>query len=146
MARNFLDGLGEFVDQCRLHANVDRHLRRLALVLGRLGERRGVKRALIVHVFLDAGDALGIEIDIAHDMRAEPPLRIDAAALVHIAHTGNAEIIDGVTLFGRHLPLQPGEALRRRELAAEFLGIEIRHRCGQNSMASSMSMILDGSA
>ncbi len=34
-----------------------------------LGQRSRVERALVVEIFLDAGDALGVEVDIAHDMR-----------------------------------------------------------------------------
>ena len=100
-------------------------------MLGRLGQRGGVERALVVEILLDSGDALGVEVDIAHHMRRQPPLWINAATLVHIADTRNAKIVDGIALLRRHLPLDPGEALGGGELAPQLLGVDIGHGGGE---------------
>ena len=121
----------QFVDERCLHTDIDRHLGWLRTVFPGLGQGSGVDGALIVEIFLDTGNALGVEIDIADNMRRQAPLRIDAAALVDKADTGNAEIINGIALFRRHLPLQPGERLFLRQLLAQFLGVEIGYGGGQ---------------
>ena len=50
-------------------------------VLGRLGQRCGVERAAVVEILLDAGDALGVEVDVADDVRA----RRDVEAVLPVA-------------------------------------------------------------
>ena len=69
MARNFaIDCVSSSIKR-GLHPDVDRHLRGLGLVLARIGKRSRIDRALAIEVFLDAGDALGVEVDVADDMR-----------------------------------------------------------------------------
>ena len=71
----------QLVAQRMLHAQVDRKLDRLLQPVG--GEAREVQRrkAVAVEPFLDAGDALVVDVDVADQVRDLGAVRIDALVL-----------------------------------------------------------------
>ena len=60
------------------------------------GEAGGVKigEPVVVDIFLDAGDALVVDVDEADDVRGGRAARIEAPVLGEEADAGNAERVD----------------------------------------------------
>ena len=107
----------EFVAEDVLDAHVDRQLHRLEIV--RPAEARLVQVAepAVVDIFLDAGDALIVDVDEADDMRGGGTAGIEAPVLGEEADAGNAEVVNLLALGRRDLALQPHEAGVAGELA-----------------------------
>ena len=84
----------QLVAQRVLHAQIDRELDRLLQAVG--GEARHVQvgKPTRVEPFLDAGDALVVDIDVTDHMRDHRAVRIDALVLGQEADAGNAEPVD----------------------------------------------------
>src|SRR5690606_24692725 len=82
--------------------------------------------SLIVHIFLDARDALVIDVDEAEDMRGGLAAGIEAALLCAEAETGYAERQDLALLARRKLAAQPDEAGIGAQPVIGLLVIEIR--------------------
>ena len=78
----------QFVAQRVLHAQIDRQLDRLLQPVG--GEARHVQRlqAAAIEPFLDAGDALVVDVDVADQVRDLGAVRIDALVLGEEADAG----------------------------------------------------------
>ncbi len=121
--------LGEFVAQGELHAQIERKLHRLLQPVG--GEPRHVQSGepLPVEPFLDAGNALVVDIDVADLVRNRGAVRIDTLVLAEEADAGKSEPVNFLLLLGRDFALEPDEAALRRQPFAHFGGIEVRqHR------------------
>ena len=88
----------------------------------------GIGEALLVEVFLHAGDADVVGVDEADHVGADRPVGIDALVLRQEADAGQAEMEDLFLLLGGDLALDPDEALLRSEPLAQFLGVDV----GQN--------------
>ena len=123
--------LDELVADRMLHAQVDREVHRLLQPVAREPRQMQVGETAVVQPFLDAGDALVVDIDVAEQVRDQRPVRIDALVLVHEADAGQAETMDLDTLGRRDLALEPDEALLRRQPLAHLGRIEIRNHCGE---------------
>ena len=144
---NFSRGEDQLVAHRVLHAQIDRELDRLLQPVG--GEARHVQRrkAAAVEPFLDAGDALVVDVDVADQVRDLGAVRIDALVLGEEADARQAEPVDFLPLLRRDLALEPDEAA-----CASRGGRALRSasRSGStavsSSTASSTSMILRGSA
>ena len=63
-----------------------------------------------VQPFLDAGNALVVDIHMTDEMRDLGAVRIDALVLGEKADAGNAEPVDFLLLLRRDLALEPDEA------------------------------------
>ena len=115
-----LHGAGQLVVQDVLDAEIDRQAHRLDVLVA--GEAGGVKigEAVVVDVFLEAGDALVVDVDEAEDVGGGRPAGIEAAALLQEADAGNAEGVDLLLLLGRDLALDPDEAGVAGELLAQL--------------------------
>ena len=95
-----LDRVGDDVVDDVLDAEVDRELHRLQrLVAGQAG-RGEIGEALLVDIFLHAGDAVVVDIDIAEDMRGGAAAGIEAAHFRTEADGGNAEARISLCCFG----------------------------------------------
>ena len=89
-----------------------------------------IRQALLVEIFLHAGDADVVLVDVAEHVRADRPVRIDALVLGEEADARKAEMEDLRLFFRRDLPLDPDEALLRAEPLAQLLGIDVRQHGG----------------
>ena len=67
-------------------------------------------QALAVEPFLDAGDALIVDVDAAEQMRDFGAVGIVALVLRQEADAGQALVIDLALLFRRDVALEPDEA------------------------------------
>ncbi len=91
-----------------------------------------VGQAVAVEPFLDAGDALVVDIHQADQMRDLRTARIDALVLAQEADAGNAEAMNVLLLLRRDLALQPDKALAcDDEPLAHFGAVEIGQRAGE---------------
>ena len=84
-----------------------------------------VGEALLVEIFLHAGDADVVGVDEADHMGADRPIGVDALVLRQEADAGQAEMEDLFLLLGGDLTLDPDEALLRAEPLAQFLGVDV---------------------
>ncbi len=84
-----------------------------------------------VEPFLDAGDALIVDVDVADEMGDLGTVRIDALVLGQEADAGNAEPINLPPLLRRDLALEPDEAALGGEPPAQLGGIDVRHHRGE---------------
>ena len=95
-----------------------------------------------VEPFLDAGDALVVDVDVADHVRDLGAVRIDALVLGEEADAGNAEPVDFLLLLRRDLALEPDEAALRRTSRSRT---SVASRSGitavSSSTASSTSMM-----
>ena len=89
-----------------------------------------VRQTLLVEIFLHAGDADVVLVDIAEHVRADRAIGIDALVLGEEADARKAEMKDLGPLFRRDLPLDPDEALSRAEPLAQLLGVDVRQNGG----------------
>ena len=97
------------------------------------GKAREMQRlqAVAVEPFLDAGDALVVDVDVADQVRHLGAVRIDALVLGEEADARQAELVDFAALLRRDLALEPDEALARTDAVAHFGRIEIGQHRGQ---------------
>ena len=131
MTLYFCCGGEQFVAQRVLHAQIDRELDRLLQPVGGKARHVQIGEPARVEPFLDAGDALVVDIDVTDHMRHHRAVRIDALVLGQEADAGNAELVDLLLLLGRDLALEPDEAALRRQPFAHFARIEIGQGRGQ---------------
>ena len=87
-----LHRLGEFVMHDVLDAQVDRQLDRLEVLGDRQTRRLQVGKPLVVDVFLEAGNALVVDVRQADDVRNGRAGRIEAALLGAEADARQAEL------------------------------------------------------
>ena len=73
-----------------LHAQVDRQLDRLLLAVGGEPGHVQIGEPAAVEPFLDAGDALVVDVDVADEVGDLGTVRIDALVLAQEADAGNA--------------------------------------------------------
>ena len=105
----------QLVAQRVLHAQIDRELDRLLQAVGGKPGHVQVGEPAAVEPFLDAGDALVVDVDVADQVRDLGAVRIDALVLGKEADAGQAEPVDLLALLRRDLALEPDEArLRER--------------------------------
>ena len=123
------DGGVEFVLERMLHADVDREANRGAI--RELGTMYGIDADGIVDVFLDARDALVVDIDGAEDVAGEAARGIGAAKLVAKGEARKPEIVHLLCNFGRETAAHPDEAARAiGKRAPQFRRVEIgQNRC-----------------
>ena len=84
----------QFVAQRVLHAQVDRELDRLLQPVGGKPGHVQIGEPAAVEPFLDAGDALVVDIDVPDEVRDLGAVRIDALVLRQEADAGQAEPVD----------------------------------------------------
>ena len=73
-----------------LHAQIDRELDRLLQAVGGEPGQVQIGKAAAVQPFLDAGNALIVDVDVPDQMRDLGAVRIDALVLGQEADAGNA--------------------------------------------------------
>ena len=86
--------LDQLVAHGVLHAQVDGKLHRLLQPVARKPRQMQIGKAAAVEPFLDAGDALVVDIDVADEVRDQRAVGIDALVLVHEADARQAEAMD----------------------------------------------------
>ena len=74
-----------------LNPQIDRELHRLLLTVGSEAERMQIGEPVFVEPFLDAGNALVVDIHMPNHMRHRAGIRIDALVLGEEADAGKAE-------------------------------------------------------
>ncbi len=114
-----------------LDAQIERERDRVLQPVG--GEARGVQGGEPpgVEPFLDAGDALVVDIDVPDDVRDLLPVRVDAFVLVEEPDPRDSEVMDLLLLLGRDLAFEPDEAALGGEPFPELAGIEIGQHRGE---------------
>ena len=100
---------------------------------------------LPVQPFLDAGDALVVDIDVAHHVRNHRAVRIDALVLGEEADAGNSQPVNLLLLLRRDFALEPDEAALGRQPVAQFAGVKIGQHGGEQLFRLSTSISLRGS-
>ena len=147
IALNLSRGRDQLVAHRVLHAQVDRKLDRLLQPVGGEAGQVQIGEPARVEPFLDAGDALVVDIDVTDDVRDLGAVRIDALVLGQEADAGKAEPVDLLALLGRDLALEPDEAaLAKRAARAAPPASRSGSTAVSSSDASSTSMIRRGSA
>src|SRR5215213_6764992 len=98
-----------------LHAEIDGEFDRLLQpVGGKPGEMQRLQ-AMSIEPFLDAGDALVVDIDVTDEVGDFGAVGIDALVLGEEAHARQAKLVDFLTLLRRDLAPEPDEALARTD-------------------------------
>ena len=110
----------QFVAQRVLHAQIDGELDRLLQPVGGEAGHVQIGKPARVEPFLDAGNALVVDIDVADDVGDHCAVRVDALVLGQEADTGNTELVDVLLLLGRDFALEPDEAALGGEPLAHF--------------------------
>ncbi len=121
----------QLVAQRVLDAQVDGELDRLLQPVGGKARQMEIGEPAAVEPFLNAGNALVVDIDVPDDVRDLGAVGIDAFVLGQKADAGNAEPVDLLTLLRRDLALEPDEAPLGRQALAQFAGVHVRHDRGQ---------------
>ena len=103
-----------------MQTQVDRQLQRIATLLQH-----------VVEAAFDPGKACIVDAGITDDMRGQIAVRIDAAILVLELQSRYAELIDGVLLAGRQVPLDPHKALVRGQLGIDLRAAEAWQRLNE---------------
>ena len=83
------------------------------------GRRHGELR-IVVDEFLDAGEALVVDIDVADHVAGGGAHRIDAAIFLDEAEAGLAKLVDLGLLLRRELALDGDESLALLQLLAQL--------------------------
>ena len=104
--------------------------RRLLSIDGEAGAMQ-VRQAAPVEPFLDAGDALVVDVDVADQMRDLGRVRIDPLVLGQETDTGNAEPMNFDLLLGRDFATKPDEPALRGEPLAQLGCVLIGQHRGQ---------------
>src|SRR6266496_3518770 len=117
-----------------LDPQIERERYRVLQPIG--GEARGVQggEPARVEPFLDAGNALVVDVDEADDVGDLLAVRIDALVLVEEPEPRDSEVMDLLLLLGRDLALEPDEAALGGEPIAQLAGVEIGHHRGPAGM------------
>src|SRR3984957_17781833 len=103
---------------------IERQTNRLQAVrIDREPSDMGIGPALFVEIFLHAGDADVVLVNEPDHVRANRAVGIDALVLREKADAGQAQVKDFSLLLSRDLPLDPDEALFRRQPLAQLLSI-----------------------
>ena len=114
-----------------LDAQVDGELDRLLQPVAGEPRQMQIGEPARVEPFLDPGDALVVDIDVADQMRDLRAIRIDALVLAQKADARYAEPVNLLLLLGCDLALEPHEAALGTEPLAQFAGIHVGHDCGE---------------
>ena len=113
------------------HLQIEREAHRLqALRIDDEAGNVGIGQALLVEVFLHAGDADIVLVDETDHMGSNRPIGIDALVLGHEADARQAEVEDLRPLLRRDLALDPYEAFLRAETLAKLPGVDVRQHGG----------------
>ncbi len=120
LGAEILDHLQQFFAQDELHAGIERQLDWLAVPFC-----GGVEPAF------DPGQTLIVDAAIAHDMRGQIPIGVEAALLRREIEPGNAEAVDGVLLAWGQRPLQIDKALAGDQPGADLAGRFVRQHRGK---------------
>src|SRR5437764_1285959 len=97
-------------------------LHRPLLAVGREAGAMQVGEAAAVEPFLDAGDALVVDVDVADEVRDLGAVGIDPLVLGEEADARDAQSVNLVLLLRRDLALEPDEAAARGEALAHLRG------------------------
>ena len=108
-----------------LHAQVNREPDRLLQAIGGEPGEMQIGEPVAVEPFLDAGNTLIVDVDVADEVGDLGTIRIDALVLREEADAGQAEAIDLRALLGRDIALEPHEAALGGEPLAQLNRIEI---------------------
>ena len=91
-----------------------------------------IGQALLVEIFLHAGDADIVLVDEPDHMGANRAVGIYALVLRQKADAGQAKVKDLRLLLRRDLPLDPDEALFRIQPLAQLLRVDVgKHGCDE---------------
>jgi hypothetical protein len=126
-----VDCRGQFIAQHMLNPQIQRQPHRLEILVKRHANGRKVTEPLPVDIFLHAGDALVVDVDVTDDMRRGGTAGIEPAGLGPEADTGNAKCQDLALLLWRKLTPQPLEAGVGGEFAMDPAQIEIGQHGGE---------------
>ena len=85
-----------------------------------------IGQALLIEIFLHAGDADVILVDEPDHVRADRSVRINPLVLRQEADARQAEMKDFRLLLRRDLALDPDEALFRSQPLAQLLRVDVR--------------------
>ena len=113
-----------------LDAQIDGELDRLLQAVGGEAGEMQIGEPARVEPFLDTGDALIVDIDVADDVRDLGAVGVDPLVLGQ-AEAGDAEAMDLLALLGRDLALEPYEAALGGEPFAQLGGVDVGHHRGQ---------------
>src|SRR5262249_1875247 len=96
--------------QRMLHAQINAEAYRLLLAVNAETGTVQIGEAAIVDPFLDAGNALIVDIDVTNDVREFITVWIEAFVLGEEANARNAEAVYFSLLRRRDVSLEPGKA------------------------------------
>ena len=114
-----------------LHPQIDGELDRLLqAVAGKAGHVQ-VGQPATVEPFLDAGDALIVDIDVTDEMGNLGAIGVDALVLRQEADAGNPEPMNLHALCRRDLALEPDEAALGGEPLAQLGRVHVGHHRGE---------------
>ena len=118
--------IDQFVAQSMRGLEIEREAHRLqAFGIDREARDMRIGQALLVEIFLHAGDADVVLVDEPDHVRADRAVGIDALVLRQKADARQAEVKDFRLLLRRDLPLDPDEALFRRQPLAQLLRVDV---------------------
>ena len=116
----------QFVAQRMRGLEIERQADRLQAVgIDREARDMRIGQALLVEIFLHAGDADVVLVDKPDHVGADRAVGIDALVLGQEADAGQAEVKDFRLLLRRDLPLDPDEALFRSQPLAQLLRVDV---------------------
>ena len=126
-----IHSVDQFVAQRMRRLEIERQADRLqALGIDREAGDMRIGQALLVEIFLHARDADIVLVDEPDHMGANRAVGIDALVLRQKADAGQAEVKDFGLLLRRDLPLDPDEALLRRQPLAQLLRVDVGKHSG----------------
>ena len=121
-----IQAVDQFVAQRVRGLEIEREAHRLQAVgIDREARDMRIGQALLVEIFLHAGDADVVLVDEPDHVRANRAVGIDALVLRQEADTGQAKVKDFRLLLRRDLPLDPDEALFRSQPLAQLLCVDV---------------------
>src|SRR5712664_661007 len=108
-----------------LHTQIDAEANRLLLAVDAETGAVQIGETAVVDPFLDAGNALIVDIDVPDDVRELVTVRIDAFVLGQESNARNAETMHLLLLDGRDVALEPGKAAFGAEPVAHLAAVEV---------------------
>ena len=121
----------KLVAQRVLDPQIDRKPHRLLFAIGAEAGAMEIGEAVAVEPFLQPGNALIVDIDVADDVGDLVAIGVDALVLAEEANPRNAEAIHLLLLHRGDLALEPGEAAFRSEPVADLAAVEVRQHAGK---------------
>jgi hypothetical protein len=114
-----------------LHAQIDCEANGLLLIVDAEPGAVQIGETAVVDPFLDAGNALIVDIDVTNDVRELVAVWIDALVFGQESDARNAEAVNLLLLRRRDVPLEPGKTAFRAEPLAHLAAVEVRQHAGQ---------------